>query len=80
MIASHNGHKQALQLLIDRGADVNLTKKKGLNALALAKQKNQTEIADFLTTLGAKADLHTNGQLQPFEDVSNNILSEIEIF
>ena len=44
MVASHNGHKEIVELLIEKGAEVNLTPiTDGWTALMLASQNGHKE-------------------------------------
>ena len=52
--ASISGHKAAVELLIEKGAEVNPKTKTGKTPLSLAKDRGHTEIIDLLRKHGAR--------------------------
>ncbi len=54
MSAAGGGHKEIVKLLIDKGADVNAIGSKGRTALAIAVDKNHSEIIEMLKRAGAR--------------------------
>lgn len=55
--ASAAGHIQIVQLLIERGADVNLANSHGETALHAAKTAGHNDIARILLKAGAKSQI-----------------------
>ena len=51
--AAQGGHKEMVELLISKGADINLENNHGQTPLALAKQVRKSEIAKLLVERGA---------------------------
>ncbi|MCM3338446.1 ankyrin repeat domain-containing protein [Paenibacillus sp. MER TA 81-3] len=49
-------HQQAVKLLIEHGADVNIPDSKGVTALAHARERGFTEIANMLEQAGGKLE------------------------
>jgi len=54
MIASFYGHKEVVELLLKKGADVNAKDKNGRTALMIASKKGHKEIVELLKFYGAK--------------------------
>ena len=54
MLASQNGHKETVELLIEKGADVNAKNNDGKTALMIALEKGKYETAELLKRYGAK--------------------------
>jgi len=54
MLASEQGHLSAVQLLLDKGADVSAKDEKGRTALTFASQERHSMIAEFLKERGAQ--------------------------
>jgi ankyrin repeat protein len=61
MLAAHAGHWAAVQLLVDYGANLNLTAKYGLSAVMLAVIAGHKEIAKALARAGADVTLRGTG-------------------
>ena len=57
MWAAHNGHAQAVRMLIDNGAEINARRFKGETALWFAAQKGQLEPLKVLVENGADASI-----------------------
>ena len=53
-MASSEGHKDIVELLISKGADVNVKTKDGKTPLLVALKKDQKEIVELLISKGAK--------------------------
>ena len=56
-MASQNGHKEIVKLLLDKGADVNVKGKIDgveITALKVAKYYNKPDIVELLQKAGAK--------------------------
>ena len=60
MIASQGGHESTIRLLLDHGADVNIQRKNGLNALMLASQNGHESMVRLLLEYGADKELKNN--------------------
>ena len=54
MWAAHRGYKQAVELLLQAGADVNLKNRGGYTALAIAEFNGYKDVVRFLKAAGAK--------------------------
>ena len=54
MYAATNGHTTVVEVLLDKGADVNATDTKGRTALMLAVQNGRPEIVQLLEKAAAK--------------------------
>ena len=52
--AASVGHKDVVELLIAKDADVNAKNRKGKTPLSLANEKGHKEIVELLRTHGAK--------------------------
>ncbi len=52
--ASMQGHKDMVQLLVTKGADVNMKNPSGQTALSMAKMQRNNEIVELLRKHGAK--------------------------
>ena len=50
--AAYKGHKDVVQLLLDRGAEPNMTDQNGMTPLSHAIQRGHTDIANILTENG----------------------------
>jgi ankyrin repeat protein len=61
MLAAHAGQLAAVQLLIDHGANLNVTAKFGLSAVMLAVIAGHKEIAQALARGGADLTLRGTG-------------------
>ena len=57
-LAAYYGHKELVELLLSKGADVNATDIEGFTPLAYASVNNQKETVEFLISRGAKEDLY----------------------
>jgi ankyrin repeat protein len=57
MWAAHNGHTEALKVLIRSGAAIDARREKGETALWFAAQKGQLETLKILVENGAKTDV-----------------------
>ena len=53
-IACQSGNKKIVELLINSGADVNVSNRRGLTPLDIAERDGQTEIIELLRVHGAK--------------------------
>ena len=53
-IACQSGNKKIVELLINSGADVNVSNRRGLTPLDIAERDGQTEIIELLRVQGAK--------------------------
>ena len=60
MSASQNGHKEIVELLIEKGAEVDLIDQKGRTALTYASLRESQEIVQLLLDNGASADRTDN--------------------
>ncbi|MGP8090842.1 MAG: ankyrin repeat domain-containing protein [Syntrophobacteraceae bacterium] len=54
MNASENGHRDVVQLLLGKGADVNAKNNGGKTALTYASGRGHQEVKDLLIKAGAK--------------------------
>ena len=54
MLAAREGQTQAVLLLMEYGANINLKAPNGYSALGAAKQQNNDEVARILVKAGAK--------------------------
>jgi ankyrin repeat protein len=54
MMAARNHQPDLVKLLVSNGADINKKAKDGKSALSLAREENDTEMAELLKKLGAK--------------------------
>ena len=54
MDAVYEGNLAKVKELVENGADVNLTNKKGYTALMYASENGHTDIVEFLKSVGAK--------------------------
>lgn len=61
MLASHGGHRELVEVLIARGADLNVIAKFSLSALMLAVIACHTDIARLLVRAGADLRLKGSG-------------------
>jgi ankyrin repeat protein len=61
MLAAHGGHLATVQLLVEHGADLNITAKFGLSAMMLAVVAGHEEIALALARAGADLTLRGTG-------------------
>ena len=61
MLAAHRGHAATVDLLIEHGADLDVTAKYGLSALMLSVIAGHTEIARQLVRAGADRTLKGSG-------------------
>lgn len=52
--AAHEGHKDAVELLLSRGADVNAEDEEGNTALSRAMENGYKDLAELLLKNGAK--------------------------
>ncbi len=66
-----NGHLEAAQLLIQRGADVNRAGKFRRTPLAIAVMKNRADIVKLLLDSGAEPDTAANG-LTPLQSAADS--------
>ncbi|XP_008179715.1 protein TANC2 isoform X1 [Acyrthosiphon pisum] len=64
-LASSNGHKSTVVLLIDRGAQVSSANVKCMNALALAARDGQWEVVETLLHSGTHVDIVDSEQRTP---------------
>ena len=62
MMASDKGHTDVVQLLLERGAQVDLQNNVGLTALIWASDKGHTDIVKLLLERGAQIDLQNNDE------------------
>jgi ankyrin repeat protein len=51
MVAAREGHDQTVDLLIHKGADVNVKDEFGQTALIWAEREEQTEVVDIIRKL-----------------------------
>ena len=49
-----DGHADVVKVLLDKGADINLKTTTGQTALAVAKEKKNTDVVQLLEKAGAK--------------------------
>ena len=61
MVAAHAGHLDVVAVLIDHGAQLNVTAKYGLSALMLAVVAGHAEVARLLARAGADRSLRGSG-------------------
>lgn len=59
MLAAYNGHAATVQVLVDRGADVDLPNDRGQSPLAGAVFKAENEVVTVLLAAGADVDAGT---------------------
>ena len=59
-LARHQAQTDRVRYLVDKGADVNKTDKRGMNALMYALANGDDESADILTEAGAKVTFDIN--------------------
>ncbi|XP_046365631.2 ankyrin repeat domain-containing protein 17-like [Haliotis rufescens] len=52
MTAAEKGHKEVVELLVSKGADVSFSDKRGNNLLHLASQGGQVEVVKYVLSLG----------------------------
>ncbi|XP_025416636.1 protein TANC2 isoform X4 [Sipha flava] len=64
-LASSNGHKSTVVLLLDRGAQVSATNMKCMNALILAARDGQWEVVETLLHNGTHVDIVDSEQRTP---------------
>ena len=53
-MAAGYGHTEAVEMLIDSGADINAKDSKGISAMMWAEAKGHTEIVNLLREKGAQ--------------------------
>jgi ankyrin repeat protein len=51
--AAAGGHKDIVELLLTKGADINIKDRQGQTPLQIAQEKGHTEIADLLKKRGS---------------------------
>lgn len=61
MLAAMKGHTEVVRLLVQNGADLNVTAKYNLSALMLAVINNHTEIVRILVQAGADREILGTG-------------------
>ena len=61
MISIQNGHLPLVNLLVLRGADINLVNKEGVTSLSLAASWGHLEVVKLLVEKGAAVDQPANG-------------------
>ena len=64
IIACHNGHVDAVRLLLDKGAEVDRVNKKGSTPLYIACQSGHVDVARLLLEKGAEVNQTNNGGLR----------------
>ena len=57
MIASQNGHKEVVELLIEKGAAIDLATNDKRTPLYIASHKGHKEVVELLLSKGASIDL-----------------------
>ena len=68
-IASQNGHKEIVKLLLEKGADINVKQTAtGATALLLASQNGRTDVVKLLLEKGADVNAKVNGGGNCFVD------------
>jgi len=67
MMASDQGHKPIVQLLLQYGANIHLKNDAGKSAIFLARERNHTEIAQMLTTASSNRTKKANGPSLQFQ-------------
>ena len=58
-----HGHKDIVEMLLDRGADINMADNYGFTPLHEAAIHSQVEVVQFLIERGAKLDTTATGNL-----------------
>jgi ankyrin repeat protein len=56
MGAAEDGHLEAVELLLDKGAAINAVNKDGMTALGMAEKHGRADVARYLKLLGANQD------------------------
>ena len=80
MMASDQGHKAIVTLLLQYGANIHLKNDAGKSAIFLARERNHTDIAQLLTTASSNRTKKTNGpslQFQFFAAAEDGDLSQM---
>ena len=75
--AVDNGNPEAVQFLLDRGADPNLQNKKGQTPLHYAAYNNNPKIAKYLIDHGADINARDKSGQTPIQLTNNKIIKKI---
>ena len=75
--AVDNGNPEAVQFLLDRGADPNLQNKKGQTPLHYAAYNNNPKIAKFLIEHDADVNIPNKNGLTPYQLTDNKEIKNI---
>ncbi|CUG62705.1 ankyrin repeat protein, putative [Bodo saltans] len=65
-IAAQNGHDEACKILVDNGADVNLSRNSRATPLFIATQRNHSQVVSALLVCGANTEIENDQQCTPF--------------
>jgi ankyrin repeat protein len=57
-IAAFRGYENVTEILLANGADINVSDKRGITSLTVAKRQKHTEVANILLQHGARETLH----------------------
>jgi uncharacterized protein len=71
MVAAQAGHTAALQRLVDYGADIHALTPQHRNALSMAQENNQTEVAALLIMMGATLPVLPHETVLPWPSLTN---------
>lgn len=77
MAATMNSHTKIVGLLLERGADVNVTTEEGYTALMIASNQGDIDIVKLLLNQGADVHANSTSGLSAFDIASKNSNPEI---